>query len=131
METIISRFYHIIQMIAIHSATHLVRCCHGQMSLIAASYPIIFIHVICLKFRPTPDYRGLHLPARRPPPSLLEKSRSSITQTFAGGWIGHGGLIAWLPRFPDQTPLDFFLWGFVKDLVYSTRVAHLQVLQTQ
>ena len=44
METIISRFYHIIQMIVTHSAIHLVCCCHGQMSLITVSYPIIFIH---------------------------------------------------------------------------------------
>ena len=44
METIISRFYQIISMIATRSAIHLVRCCHGQMSLIAVSYPIIFIH---------------------------------------------------------------------------------------
>ena len=45
METIISRFYHIIQMIATDSAIHLVLCCHGQMSLFAVSYPVIFIHV--------------------------------------------------------------------------------------
>ena len=50
METIISRFYHIIQMIVTHSAIHLVRCCHGQMSLIAVSYPIIFIHDRTLKY---------------------------------------------------------------------------------
>ena len=31
-------------MIATHSAIHLVRCYQGQMSLIAVSYPIIFIH---------------------------------------------------------------------------------------
>ena len=35
-------------MIATHSAIHLVRCCHGQMSLIAVSYPVIFIHVIII-----------------------------------------------------------------------------------
>ena len=34
METIISRFYHIIQIIVTHSAVHLVHCCHGQMSLL-------------------------------------------------------------------------------------------------
>ena len=28
METIISKFYHIIQMIATHSTIHLVQCCH-------------------------------------------------------------------------------------------------------
>jgi hypothetical protein len=22
------------------------------------------------------------------------------------------------PRLPDQTPMDFFLWGFVKDNIY-------------
>ena len=27
-------------------------------------------------------------------------------------------LIAWPPRFPDATPCDFFLWGYVKDQVY-------------
>ena len=31
-------------MIATRSAIHLVRCCHGQMSLIAVSYSIIFIN---------------------------------------------------------------------------------------
>jgi hypothetical protein len=24
----------------------------------------------------------------------------------------------WLPRSPDATPCDFFLWGYVKDQVY-------------
>ena len=27
-------------------------------------------------------------------------------------------LLAWPPRFPDATPCDFFLWGYVKDQVY-------------
>ena len=27
-------------------------------------------------------------------------------------------LKAWPPRSPDLTPLDFFLWGFVKDRVF-------------
>ena len=33
-------------MIVTHNTIHVVRCCHGQMSLIAVSYPIIFIHVL-------------------------------------------------------------------------------------
>lgn len=28
--------------------------------------------------------------------------------------------IAWPARSPDLTPLDFFLWGRIKDLVYAT-----------
>ena len=27
--------------------------------------------------------------------------------------------IAWPPRSPDLTPMDFFLWGFVKDQVFA------------
>jgi hypothetical protein len=25
---------------------------------------------------------------------------------------------SWLPQYPELTPLDFFLWGFLKDEVY-------------
>jgi hypothetical protein len=37
---------------------------------------------------------------------------------FPGQWIGRAVPIAWPPRSPDLTPLDFFLWGFVKDRVF-------------
>jgi hypothetical protein len=38
-------------------------------------------------------------------------------------WIGRVceddvGLFPWPPRSPDLTPCDFFLWGYIKDLVY-------------
>lgn len=28
---------------------------------------------------------------------------------FSGRWIGRAGIIAWIPRFPDFTHLDFVL----------------------
>lgn len=34
-------------------------------------------------------------------------------------WIGRSGPVAWPARSPDLTPLDFFLWGFVKNAVYA------------
>ena len=39
-------------------------------------------------------------------------------------WIGRAGdedeeILCWPPHSPDLTPLDFFLWGCVKDLVYK------------
>ena len=34
-------------------------------------------------------------------------------------WIGERGTIFWPPRSPDLTPLDFFLWGALKTLVYD------------
>jgi hypothetical protein len=34
-------------------------------------------------------------------------------------WIGLGGPIEWPARSPDLSPLDFFLWGRIKDIVYA------------
>lgn len=44
--------------------------------------------------------------------------REYLNETF-GRWIGRNGPIAWPPRSPDLTPLDFYLWGRMKDIVYS------------
>jgi hypothetical protein len=44
-------------------------------------------------------------------------------------WIGRRGLIAWPLRSPYLTPLDFFLWGYIKDLVYQTKVRDVAKLR--
>jgi hypothetical protein len=43
--------------------------------------------------------------------------RRSLNETFPDQWIGRSGPIPWPPHSPDITPLDFFLWGHVKDIV--------------
>jgi hypothetical protein len=35
----------------------------------------------------------------------------------------------WPPRSPDLSPPDFFLWGHLKDIVYSNHPRTLQELQ--
>ncbi|KFM68381.1 hypothetical protein X975_26436, partial [Stegodyphus mimosarum] len=57
--------------------------------------------------------------------------RSSLDDYFTGRWIGRGGPIPWPPRSPDITPLDFFLWGFVKDSVYRRRVSNMDDLKAR
>jgi transposase len=42
-----------------------------------------------------------------------------LNQIFPEKWIGRGGPIEWPPRSPDLNPLDFFLWGFLKSIVYT------------
>ncbi|KAJ8877254.1 hypothetical protein PR048_021708 [Dryococelus australis] len=32
-----------------------------------------------------------------------------LNDTSPGQWVWHGGLVAWPPRLPDVTPIDFFL----------------------
>ncbi|KAJ4439349.1 hypothetical protein ANN_07471, partial [Periplaneta americana] len=46
-------------------------------------------------------------------------------------WIGRGGPIAWPPRSPDLNPLDFYLWGHLKSLVYSSPVPDLESLRNR
>ncbi|EFN79461.1 hypothetical protein EAI_08372, partial [Harpegnathos saltator] len=34
-------------------------------------------------------------------------------------WIGPHGPVAWPARSPDLTSLDFYLWGYLKDIVFT------------
>jgi hypothetical protein len=52
------------------------------------------------------------LPARRRTLQSWEV-REYLNTHFPGRWIGKAEPVAWPPRSPDLTPLDFFLWGFV------------------
>ena len=51
--------------------------------------------------------------------------------TFPNRWIGRHGPTPWPPRSPDITPLDFFLWGYVKDKVFSTPVPDVTNLKAR
>jgi len=42
------------------------------------------------------------------------------------GWIGRGQAIACLPRSLDLTPVDSFLWGYVKNLVFYVKNTDIQ-----
>jgi len=43
-------------------------------------------------------------------------------------WKGFGP-IPWPPRSPDLSPLDFFLWGYIKNIVYAEKIKNIQHLQ--
>ncbi|KAJ4444019.1 hypothetical protein ANN_05808 [Periplaneta americana] len=40
-------------------------------------------------------------------------------------------LLAWSPNSPDLTPPDFFVWGFVKDIVYSQKPRNIDDLRVK
>lgn len=54
------------------------------------------------------------------PPHVTLPVRRCLTQSFGDQWIGRFGPQPWPARSPDLTPLDFFLWGYVKDKVFVT-----------
>ena len=51
--------------------------------------------------------------------------------TFLNRWIGRDGPTPWPPRSPDITPHDLFLWGYVKDEVFSTPVPDITNLKAK
>ena len=48
--------------------------------------------------------------------------REYLNNVFPNRWIGRGGPVQWPPRSPDLTPMDFFIWGEMKCLVYETPI---------
>ncbi|KAG8242013.1 hypothetical protein J6590_074652 [Homalodisca vitripennis] len=62
---------------------------------------------------------------------LIIMNHTSILTTVALSlWIGRHGAVEWSAR----SPLDFFLWGYLKDKVYRTKprdLAHLRNLIVQ
>lgn len=55
--------------------------------------------------------------------------RNHLNTLFPDRWIGRGGPVLWPARSPDLTPLDFFLWGHVKAIVYETPVNTINELR--
>jgi hypothetical protein len=55
------------------------------------------------------------------PPHFARNVRAYLDRAFQHQWIGREGPVNWPPRSPDLTPLDFFLWGYIKSIVYTTR----------
>jgi len=52
-----------------------------------------------------------------------------LDETFSGRWVGTGGPTAWPPGSLALTPLLFFAWGFIKDVVYRRKVRDLADLR--
>ncbi|GFS56273.1 hypothetical protein TNCV_2769421 [Trichonephila clavipes] len=52
-----------------------------------------------------------------------------LKDTFGGRLISRFGPVNWPPRSCDLTPLDYFLWGYVKSLVYADKPQTLDHLE--
>ena len=62
------------------------------------------------------------------PPQFSRHVRGFLNQHYQG-WIGRAGTIAWPPRSPRLTPLDFYLWSHIKSIVYSEEIASCEQLK--
>ena len=53
-----------------------------------------------------------------------------LVTKFAEGVISRNGPVDWPPRSCDLTPLDYFLWGYVKSMVYGNKPVTVYELRT-
>lgn len=75
------------------------------------------------------DQRGLILQHDGAPPHFSLAVRNHLNAMYPNRWIGRGGPHAWHPRSPDLTPLDYFLWGYMKAIVYEDEVDTVEELR--
>ena len=65
----------------------------------------------------------------RPLDHFKRRKIDLLKGNFGERVISRNGPVEWPPRSCDLTPLDFFLWGHIKSLVYANKPATLDNLK--
>lgn len=64
------------------------------------------------------------------PAHYSRQVRRWLNDNYHQQWIGRGSpLVEWAPRSPDLNVLDFFAWGFIKNVVYQTPLETIRELE--
>ncbi|GFY26192.1 DUF4817 domain-containing protein [Trichonephila clavipes] len=69
------------------------------------------------------------VPTRRRNMSHSSCHNRLLKDTFGDRQISRFGPMNWPPRSCDLTPLDYFLWGYIKSLVYEDKPQTLDYLE--
>jgi len=80
-----------------------------------------------LDYLPLRQYNELIWQQDGAPPHNVVPVRNFLNNRYPL-WIGKNGGIEWPANSPDLTPLDSFLWGYLKDEVYKERSRTLEDL---
>ena len=63
------------------------------------------------------------------PAHRLRAVRDRLRVVFDRRLVALGTEVEWPPRSPDLTPMDFFLWGYIKGKVFLTPPENIQELR--
>ena len=64
-------------------------------------------------------------------PHTAAETMAIVNDRFPDRTISQGAKVEWPPRSCDLTPLDFFLWGYVKDKVYANNPKTIPQLKAE
>lgn len=101
-------------------------------ALTSTTYLELLQHVVgeMLEDVPLAFLRNLHYQHDGAPPHYGRQVRDYLFEVFGSRWIGRGSPeIPWPPRSSDLTPLDFYLWGDIKRLVYDEEINNVTQLR--
>ena len=62
-------------------------------------------------------------------PHFAACAREFLDEEFRDHWIGRGGPVPLAARSPDLNPLDFAIWGLLKDRVYRHEIRDVDHLK--
>lgn len=82
------------------------------------------------ELRDWPNFESIVFVQDGAAPHWAKDVRAFLNQSFPNRWIGRDSpFIAWPPRSPDLTPMDFFIWGHLKGKLYKgEKFANLKTL---
>lgn len=77
---------------------------------------------------PLAEARNLFFQQDGAPSHNIRAVSDLLNMNFGSNWIGCNGPVRWPPRSPDLSPLDFFFWGHIKNLLYRRTNNNMQEL---
>ena len=80
---------------------------------------------------PRVKHKGMYFQQDGAPAHYSLQVREWLDKKFPNRWIGRRGPIEWPARSPDLSPPDFFLWGYLKNIVYKDRPSNLTELRNR
>lgn len=63
------------------------------------------------------------------PPHNGRLVTAKLNEMFPNKWIGKWGTVQWPARSPDLNPLDYFLWGYLKNRLYRATPDNIEQLR--
>lgn len=101
---------------------------HFSLGTVTGGMYLDFLRNILPGYLGVINTRGMIFQDDGAPPHFSHQVTSYLNSTSPNRWIGRGGPRSWPLRSTDLTPLDYFLWGHSKAIVYQVPIVSREQL---